>query len=87
MQHEAVAVCAAVGRHDDYAGEVPVVFVTLKPGYNASGDALLDQVRSSISEPPAVPKAVFVIATMPMTAVGKIHKPTLREMANNMHQP
>jgi fatty-acyl-CoA synthase len=87
MQHAAVAVCAAVGRHDDYAGEVPVVFVTLKPGFDASGEQLLDQVRSSIHEPPAVPKAVIVIDSMPMTAVGKIHKPTLREMANRLRQP
>ena len=80
--HEAVAVCAAVGRHDSYAGEVPVVFVTLKPGFNLSGQEILDAVRARIAEPPAVPKAVIVIDSMPLTAVGKIHKPTLRELAN-----
>jgi fatty-acyl-CoA synthase len=82
MRHDAVAVCAAVGRRDAYAGEVPVVFVALKPGFTITGEALLEEVRSNIAEPPAVPKAVIVIDNMPLTAVGKIHKPTLREMAN-----
>ena len=82
MGHEAVAVCAAVGRHDSYAGEVPVVFVTLKSGFTLSGEEILAAVRTSIAEPPAVPKAVIVIDSMPLTAVGKIHKPTLRDLAN-----
>ena len=70
-----------------YAGEVPVVFVALKPGYSISGAALLEQVRSHIAEPPAVPKAVIVIDSMPLTAVGKIHKPTLRDLANSSAMP
>jgi fatty-acyl-CoA synthase len=82
MGHESVAVCAAVGRLDSYAGEVPVVFVTLKEGFDLSGDDILNAVRARIAEPPAVPKAVIVIDSMPLTAVGKIHKPTLRELAN-----
>jgi fatty-acyl-CoA synthase len=82
LTHEAVAVCAAVGRRDAYAGEIPVVFVTLKPGFDVSGEDILAEVKSRISEPPAVPRAVIVIPTMPLTAVGKIHKPTLRDMAN-----
>ncbi len=87
MGHEAVAVCAAVGRQDPYAGEVPVVFVTLKQGYFVSGEEILDAVRARIAEPPAVPKAVIVIDAMPLTAVGKIHKPTLRELANRPAPP
>ncbi|MAZ86413.1 MAG: hypothetical protein CL693_02120 [Cellvibrionaceae bacterium] len=36
---------------------------------------------NNIDERPACPKQIFIIEEMPVTAVGKIHKPTLREMA------
>jgi fatty-acyl-CoA synthase len=32
LAHPAVALCAVVGEPDAYAGELPVAFVTLKPG-------------------------------------------------------
>ena len=35
----------------------------------------------STDEPPARPKSVTVLPTMPMTLVGKIFKPDLRQMA------
>ncbi len=73
--------CAAVGQPDSYAGELPVVYVTLKHGCKADAAALLEQARPRISEPPAVPKAVYVIDTMPTTPVGKIYKPELRRLA------
>ncbi len=79
--HPAVQHCAAVGAPDAYAGELPVVFVTLKPQAQASEDDLLEYVRARVDESPARPKSVTVLATMPMTLVGKIFKPDLRLMA------
>jgi fatty-acyl-CoA synthase len=79
--HPAVQHCAAVGEPDAYAGELPVVFVTLKPGAMADADELLTYVRAHVDEPPARPKSVTVLANMPMTLVGKIFKPELRQMA------
>ena len=79
--HPAVQHCAAVGEPDAYAGELPVVFVTLKPGTQATEEALLAFVRDRVDEPPARPKSVTVLANMPMTLVGKIFKPELRTMA------
>jgi len=38
-------------------------------------------VLDNIPEPPARPRAVSVIAEMPVTPVGKIFKPKLREIA------
>jgi len=73
--------CAAVGAPDAYAGELPVVFVTLIPGAIASEAELLEFVRSRVDEPPARPKSVTVLQTMPMTLVGKIYKPELRQLA------
>ncbi|OYT88815.1 MAG: acyl-CoA synthetase [Burkholderiales bacterium PBB3] len=79
--HPAVQHCAAVGEPDAYAGELPVVFVTLKPGAHALEDELLAYVRDRVDEPPARPKSVTILATMPMTLVGKIFKPELRQLA------
>ncbi|OEZ31883.1 acyl-CoA synthetase [Variovorax boronicumulans] len=79
--HPAVQLCAAVGAPDAYAGELPVIFATLVPGASATEDELLAFTSARVDEAPARPKWVSVIATMPMTNVGKIYKPELRAMA------
>ena len=79
--HPAVQLCAAVGAPDAYAGELPVVFATLRPGEQASADELLAFTAQRVDEAPAKPRSVTVIAQMPMTNVGKIYKPQLRAMA------
>jgi fatty-acyl-CoA synthase len=84
--HPAVQHCAAVGQPDAYAGELPVVFVTLKPGAEADEDELLAYVRERVDEPPARPKSVTVLPSMPMTLVGKILKPELRQLAARAKQ-
>jgi fatty-acyl-CoA synthase len=76
-----VALAAAVGRPDAYAGEVPMLFVSAQPGVMIDQAALADYVQEKIMEPPARPRAVAIIADMPVTAVGKIFKPKLREIA------
>lgn len=76
--HPAVALCAVVGEPDAYAGELPVAFVTLKPGVQISAEALLGEVAPHVYERPAAPKRLTIIDAMPVTAIGKIYKPTLR---------
>jgi fatty-acyl-CoA synthase len=75
-----VALAAAVGRPDAYAGEVPMLFVSAQPGTNIDPQALSAFVLEKIMEPPARPRAVSIIAEMPVTPV-KIFKPKLREIA------
>jgi len=79
--HPAVQHCAAVGAPDTYAGELPVVFVTLIPGAVATEAELLEFVSQRVDEPPARPKSVTILLAMPMTSVGKIFKPELRQLA------
>ena len=79
--HPAVQLCAAVGAPDAYAGELPVVFATLRPGAEASEAELLAFVGGNVDEAPSRPKSVTVITQMPMTNVGKIYKPELRALA------
>jgi fatty-acyl-CoA synthase len=83
--HPAVSMAAAVGRPDEYAGEVPVVYVELHQGQSASEGELHDFTVKNISERPACPKQVFIVNALPLTAVGKLHKPTLRAMAAKAH--
>ncbi len=79
--HPAVQLCAAVGAPDAYAGELPVVFVTLVPGATVSEAELLAYAAEHVDEAPAKPKAVTFLDAMPMTNVGKIYKPELRQIA------
>jgi fatty-acyl-CoA synthase len=76
-----VATCAAVGEPDSYAGELPVIFVTLQPGVEASSASLLAAAMPHIPERPALPKRVVILDRLPTTPVGKIYKPTLRSLA------
>ncbi|PWE17925.1 acyl-CoA synthetase [Marinicauda salina] len=79
--HPDVELAAAIGQPDAYAGEVPVAYVVLRDGATVDEAALLEHARAHVAERPAAPKAVRVIETMPVTAVGKIFKPALREDA------
>ena len=80
VAHPAVALAAAVGKPDTYAGELPVAFVTLCPGAETTPEGLSDWVKERIAERPAFPKEIHILDEMPMTAVGKIFKPKLRQM-------
>jgi fatty-acyl-CoA synthase len=77
-RHPAVAIAAAVGRPDAHAGEVPVAYVQLKPGVQATEADLLDFARNHIGERAAVPKSIHIVEAMPLTGVGKIFKPELK---------
>ncbi|MBP6244638.1 MAG: acyl-CoA synthetase [Limnohabitans sp.] len=79
--HPAVELCAAVGAPDAYAGELPVAFVTLKPGSVVNEDELLAFTAQGVDEAPARPKSITVLQRMPVTNVGKIYKPELRTLA------
>ena len=75
--HPAVAMAAAVGRPDRHAGEVPVVYVQLRPGHAVDAEVLMQHAATHVSEKAAVPKAIHILEQMPLTAVGKPFKPAL----------
>ncbi len=80
-RHPAVAIAAAVGQPDAHAGEVPICFVVLREGASVSEAELLEFGRSHVPERAAAPVRVEIMPAMPVTAVGKIFKPTLRYRA------
>ena len=76
--HPEVQIAAAVGRPDQGKGEMPIAYVQLKPGAQASSAELLQFCRERVQERAAMPSDIIIIAEIPMTAVGKISKPALR---------
>ena len=80
-KHPAVALAALVGQPDAHAGELPVAYVQRKPGADVTEAALIGYLREHTPERAAVPVALHFIDVMPLTAVGKIFKPTLRQDA------
>lgn len=79
--HPAVALAAAVGRPDAYAGELPVAYVQLKPGAAADADEIKDFAKTHIPERAAAPVEVTILDALPLTSIGKIYKPPLRHDA------
>jgi fatty-acyl-CoA synthase len=78
-RHQAVLEAAVVGRPDPTWGEVPVAFVTLKPGQQASAEEIIAFCRANMARY-KVPKAV-VFGPLPKTSTGKMQKYVLREEA------
>ncbi|WP_439517120.1 AMP-binding protein [Hydrogenophaga sp.] len=78
LAHPDVAMCAVVAEPDAYAGEVPVAFVSLKPGSKLTPEDLLAAVAPTVYERPACPRRVVLLDALPVTAIGKVFKPELR---------
>jgi len=76
-----VQMSSAVGMPDAYAGEVPILFVVPSPGQTIDLADLREHLDRNVNEPPAKPKRVVQLDALPVTAVGKIFKPTLRDLA------
>jgi fatty-acyl-CoA synthase len=76
-----VQMSSAVGMPDAYAGEVPILFVVPSPGKSIDLPQLREHLDHNVHEPPARPKRVVLLDALPVTAVGKIFKPTLRDLA------
>jgi fatty-acyl-CoA synthase len=76
-----VQMSSAVGMPDAYAGEVPILFVVPSPGQTIDLPQLREHLERNVNDPPAKPKRVVLLEALPVTAVGKIFKPTLRDLA------
>ncbi|NOZ42318.1 MAG: hypothetical protein GXP02_04010 [Alphaproteobacteria bacterium] len=81
IKHDAVREVAAVGKPDRHAGEVPVAYVVLRPGQTCEPSGLIEFAKKHIAEQAAVPKEIYLVAALPLTAVGKIFKPDLKRDA------
>ena len=77
-RHPAVSVCAVIGIPSAQWGESVHAVVVLKPGMQASEEALRDHCRAFIAGYKC-PKTVELRSAMPLSAAGKVVKAQLRE--------
>jgi fatty-acyl-CoA synthase len=77
--HPAVLEAAVVAAPDEKWGEVPVAFVSLKPGASLDASTLIAYARDNMAHFKAPKKIVF--GDLPKNATGKIQKFVLRERA------
>ena len=75
--HPAVVEVAVVAAPDEKWGEVPVAFVALKEGGEATSAELIDHVRGQLARFKAPKRVIF--GPLPKTATGKIQKNVLRD--------
>jgi fatty-acyl-CoA synthase len=80
-QHPAVQIAAAVGRPDRAKGELPIAYVQLIDGESATADELKTFCRQKVQERAAAPVDIVIVEQMPLTPVGKVSKPILRQLA------
>ena len=69
-----VSEAAAVAVVDELRGHMPLIFVSLKPGFDATPE-LAERIRSNVAKvlgPIARPKAVYIVPDLPKTRSGKI---------------
>jgi fatty-acyl-CoA synthase len=75
--HPAVLEAAVIAIPDDYWGEVPKAFVTLRPDASATESDIIDHCRARLARF-KVPKAIE-FCELPKTSTGKVQKFVLRE--------
>ncbi|MDH3689273.1 MAG: long-chain-fatty-acid--CoA ligase [Gammaproteobacteria bacterium] len=84
FKHPAVLEAAVVARADDYWGETPCAFVTLREGATATEEAIIAFCREHLAHFKC-PKTV-IFDDLPKTATGKIQKFQLRKRAEQLIQ-
>ena len=75
-EHPAVAEAIVIGIPDDYRGQAPLAFVTLRAGEFRTGEELRDFLRDRISAI-ELPVRVEIRTTLPKTAIGKLSRQEL----------
>jgi 4-coumarate--CoA ligase len=80
LTHPAVADAAVIGLPDEEAGEIPVGYVVLKPGAEASTEEIQAFVAEQVAHYKQV-RVLHVVDEIPKSASGKILRRILRDRA------
>jgi fatty-acyl-CoA synthase len=78
--HAAVLEAAVVAKPDEFWGEIPCAFITLKAGRQATADDIIAHCKRNMASFKC-PKEVIFVDELPKTSTGKIQKHVLRDMA------
>ncbi len=78
-KHPGVLGCAAVGRKDESAGEIPVAFVSLKEGAQATAQELMEFVNGQVA-PYKKLREIRFIDKLPLFASGKLNRRALIDL-------
>jgi len=81
IAHPAIAMAGVVGQPDPLRGEIVAAFVTLRAGHSDS-PALRDEIAAHVRTRLAAyeyPRAIYVVADLPVTTTGKIIRGDLRK--------
>ncbi len=82
-KHEAVLDCAVIGAPHEYLGEVPVIFVVVRPGHSLSSVELAEHCKPILSSY-KLPQAVYTVDEIPRTGSGKIMRFRLQEQLGKL---
>ncbi|WP_439569721.1 AMP-binding protein [Sphingopyxis sp.] len=88
--HPAVAECAVIGAHDAIKGMIPMGFIVLKSGVQATDADVSREVVVRVRDelgPVAAFKSVHVVKALPKTRSGKTLRATIRSIANGETVP
>ena len=77
-KHPAVQQCAVMGRPDPGAGEVPVAFIVLKQGAQATAEQLMEYCAQNVSAYKKIRQIIFK-NQLPVSGAGKVLKTELRK--------
>jgi long-chain acyl-CoA synthetase len=82
IQHEAVSLVAIIGVPDEELGEEVKAFVVLKEGHSMKEVDLIAWTKEKVASY-KYPRSIEFVATLPMSATGKILKKELRRVKEN----
>jgi len=74
-----------IGVENPVSGEVPMAFVILEEGTSLGGNDIISRCKEKMAHY-KVPRKVRFVSELPLSAVGKVLKRTLREQLSGQKQ-